>query len=307
MRSNKRLIIALTGAVLFGVFAVALVTTYLSRAQAYTKSLNNVVVAKEAIPVGAKITAEQLTTTPIPNGSTPPGAFREPEKVVGRVAVIPIGVLETVTETKLAAEGLGGGLSAVIPEGYRAMTVKVDDVVGINGFVMPGSFVDVVVTILPPEQNNGAANPVSKIILQNIKVLASGENIDQPQNEREPSRVKAVTLQVTPEQSEKLALAINEGKLQLVMRNYGDQDDAATRGANKGTLLNGDSYVAPPAPKAEGPKPAAAPAPVRRARVTPILMPREERPAAAPVTAPPPRRDSVEMFEGAKRRSVEFP
>ena len=98
------------------------------------------------------------------------------------------------------------------------MTVKVDDVVGISGFIMPGSFVDVVVTI-DPREGGGMQDPISKIVLQNIKVLANGQNIDKPENEREANSVKAVTLQVTPEQAEKLALAATEGKLQLVMRN----------------------------------------------------------------------------------------
>ena len=303
MRNNKKLIIALTGAVLFGVVAVTLVTRYIANAQAYTKSLNNVVIARAPIAVGTKITAEHLGTASIPNGSMPEGAFKEPEKIVGRVAIIPIGLREPVTNTKLAPEGTAGGLSAVIPEGYRAMTVKVNDVVGLSGFVMPGSFVDVVCVITPPDQQS-SGNPISKIILQNIKVLASGSEIDRPKDEREPNSVKAVTLQVTPEQAEKLALAVNEGKLQLVMRNYGDQDDAQTRGVNKGTLLNGDSYVPPPAPKAEAPK-APAPAPVVRREPVRYVAPREEKPAPPPAPAPP--RDSVEVIEGTKRKNVEFP
>src|SRR6266404_9947107 len=130
---NKRLILALTGAVICGLLAVMLVTRYLSSVQEYTKDLNNVVVAKSAIPLGAKITIEQLALTPIPNGSAPEGVFRKLEQAVGRVAVTPIGVREPITTMKLAPEGVGAGLSAVIPEGYRAMTVKVDDVVGVSG------------------------------------------------------------------------------------------------------------------------------------------------------------------------------
>jgi pilus assembly protein CpaB len=136
---NKRLIIALAGAVLCGLLGVMLVTRYLSTVQAYTKDLSNVVVAKTEIPLGEKITAEQLAFAPIPNGSAPEGAFRKLDEVIGRVAITPIGVREPITSLKLAPAGLGAGLSAVIPEGYRAMTVKVDDVVGVSGFIMPGS------------------------------------------------------------------------------------------------------------------------------------------------------------------------
>jgi pilus assembly protein CpaB len=299
---NKRLIIALTGAVLCGLIGVMLVTRYLSNVQAFTKDLGNVVVAKQEIPLGEKITAEQLALAPIPNGSLPEGVFRKMDEVVGRVAITPIGVRETITNMKLAPAGTGGGLSAVIPEGYRAMTVKVDDVVGVSGFIMPGSFVDVVATITPLAQAGAANGPISKIVLQNIKVLASGAKIDSPENQRQPSEVKAVTLQVTPEQAEKLVLAANEGKLQLVMRNYSDQEDTQTKGANKSTLLTGESFVpqpAPPSEKTQESKPVANHAP--RIRHASVAL-REEKPAAPPVS-----RNAVELIEGAKRRDVEIP
>src|SRR6266581_9509598 len=249
---NKRLIIAIAGAIVCGLLGVMLVTRYLSQVEAYTKDLNNVVIAKEEIPLGTKIVADQLALAPIPNGSAPQGAFRKIDDVVGRVAITPIGVRETISTMKLAPEGMGGGLSAVIPEGYRAMTVKVDDVVGVSGFVMPGSYVDVIAVIVPQGKGNWeTSGPISKIVLQHIKVLASGAQIDSPQNQREPTSAKAVTLQVTPEQAEKLVLATNEGKLQLVMRNYNDQDTADTKGANKNTLLTGETVKAEPAPPSE--------------------------------------------------------
>ncbi len=300
---NKRLIIALTGAVLCGLVGVMLVTRYLSNVQAFTKDLGNVVVAKQEIPLGEKITVEHLALAPIPNGSLPEGVFRKMDDVVGRVAITPIGVRETITNMKLAPAGTGGGLSAVIPEGYRAMTVKVDDVVGVSGFIMPGSFVDIVAVVTPLSQV-GAANggPISKIVLQNIKVLASGAKIDSPENQRTPSEVKAVTVQVTPEQAEKLVLAANQGRLQLVMRNYGDQEDTQTKGANNASLLSGETYVpqpAPPSEKSDAPKPIANHAP-RVKRVS--IEPQQEKPAATPV-----RRNSVEFIEGNKRRDVEIP
>jgi pilus assembly protein CpaB len=298
---NKRLIIALAGAVLCGVLGVMLVTRYLSSVQAYTRDLGNVVVAKVAIPLGVKITAEQLTLAPIPNGSAPEGAFRKIEEVAGRVAITPIGVREPVTEGRLAPEGVGGGLSAVIPEGYRAMTVKVDDVVGVSGFVMPGSYVDVVAVIVPPTvQEVQSQGPISKIVLQHIKVLASGPKIDSPDNQREPNNTKAVTLQVTPEQAEKLSLAANEGKLTLVMRSYTDQEDSQTRGVNKHSLLSDDSGADVPEPKTEQPK-VVKKKPVAPKRVA-AATPKEERPAVQP-----PARNSVELIEGSKRREVDMP
>jgi len=231
---NKRFFIVLVGALIFGVLAAVSVSKYLSSAQAYSKNLNNVAVAKVAIPIGSKIVAEQIMVVQFPKESTPDGAFESPEKLAGRVAVINIAAREPITESRLAAEGTAAGLAAIIPEGYRAMTVKVDDAAGISGFIQPGTLVDVVVTIDP--EGIARQDPISKIVLQNIKVLASGQNIDKPKDEREATSVKAVTLQVTPEQAEKLALASSEGKLQLVMRSQIDQGDEQTRGVNKRNL-----------------------------------------------------------------------
>jgi pilus assembly protein CpaB len=297
---NKRFFIVLVGALIFGVLAAVSVSKYLSSAQAYTKNLNRVAVAKVAIPLGTKIIAEQIMVVQFPKESTPDGAFDSVEKLTGRVAVTNIAAREPITETRLAPEGSAGGLSAVIPEGYRAMTVKVDDAAGISGFIMPGAFVDVVV-VIDPREGSGNQDPISKIVLQNIKVLANGQNIDKPEDQREANSVKAVTLQVTPEQAEKLALASNEGKLQLVMRNQIDQGDEQTPGVNKRGLLSGERATQVPEPgamKSEQPKSEARP--VRR-RVS-----AEPRPAEA-APAPEKPRTSVEMIEGAKKRSVEFP
>ena len=296
---NKRFFIVLVGALIFGVLAAVSVSKYLSSAQAYTKNLSQVAVAKVPIPLGTKIIAEQVTLVQFPKESTPDGAFQTAEKLLGRVAVVNIAAREPITESRLAPEGTAGGLSAVIPEGYRAMTVKVDDVVGISGFIMPGTLVDVVVTIDPAERS-GMQDPISKIILQSIKVLANGQNIDKPEDQREANSVKAVTLLVTPEQAEKLAMAASEGKLQLVMRNQIDQGDEQTPGVNKRGLLTGEHATPAPEPgslKSEQPK--TNPTPVRRVRVQ-----AEAKPAAA---VPPAPRTQVEMIEGAKKRSVDFP
>jgi pilus assembly protein CpaB len=296
---NKRFLLVLVGALIFGLLAAVSVSRYLSSAQAYSKNLNRVAVAKVAIPIGTKIIPEQLTMVQLPKESTPDGTFESPEKLKGRVAVVNIAAREPITESRLAPEGTAAGLSAVIPEGYRAMTVKVDDVVGISGFIMPGTLVDVVVVIDPGDKGT-TQDPISKIVLQNIKVLANGQNIDKPENQRDANSVKAVTLQVTPEQAEKLALASTEGKLQLVMRNSVDQGDEKTSGVNKRGLLGGEHAAPQPEPgslKSEQPKPVAKPAPQRpRAQG-------EAKPAASP-QAP---RASVEMIEGGKRRNVDFP
>ena len=300
---NKRFFLVLVGALIFGVLAAVSVSRYLSSAQAYTKNLNKVAVAKVAIPIGSKIIPEQIMVVQFPKESTPDGAFESPEKLAGRVAVTNIAAREPITESRLAPEGTAAGLSAIIPEGYRAMTVKVDDAAGISGFIMPGTLVDVVV-VIDPREGSGMQDPISKIVLQNIKVLANGQNIDKPKDEREANSVKAVTLQVTPEQAEKLALASSEGKLQLVMRSQIDQGDEQTPGVNKRGLLSGEKATPAPEPgslKSEQPKGDSKP--VRRTSAVSTPKPVQ---TAAPAPQPTPRAQ-VEMIEGAKKRNVEFP
>jgi len=303
---NKRLIIALLAAITFGLIAAVSVKQYLLSAQAFSRT-NEVVVAKVAIPVGSRIIAEQLTVAQFPADVTPEGAISKIDNsLVDRVVVTAISPREPVTEAKLAPIGSLGGLSSVIPEGYRAMTVKVDDVVGVSGFIMPGTLVDIVVVIQPPK---GTANEemISKIVLQNIKVLASGQNIDKPKNDREVERsIKAVTLQVTPEQAEKLALASSEGKLQLVMRNSVDQADEQTSGANKRSLLNGERATLVPDPGINGTTSAPKAAPSsRRTSPRPVAKePAAPKAAAQPQAAPRP---TIEVIKGAKKEIQDFP
>ena len=303
---NKRLIIALLAAITFGLVAAVSVKQYLLSAQAFNRT-NDVVVAKVAIPVGSRLIAEQLTVAQFPADVTPDGAITKIDpSLLDRVVVTGISPREPITEVKLAPVGSLGGLSSVIPEGYRAMTVKVDDVVGVSGFIMPGTLVDIVVVIQPPK---GTANEemISKIVLQNIKVLASGQNIDKPKNDREVERsIKAVTLQVTPEQAEKLALASSEGKLQLVMRNSVDQADEQTSGANKRSLLNGERATLVPDPGINGSvsAPKAAPSGPRRVAPRPVAKEAAEPKAATP---PPAPRPTIEVIKGAKKEIQDFP
>jgi pilus assembly protein CpaB len=185
----------------------------------------------------------------------------------------------------------------------------VDDVVGVSGFIMPGTLVDIVVVITPPK-SSGQEETISKIVLQNIKVLASGQNIDKPQNDREVDHaVRNVTLQVTPEQAEKLALASSEGRLQLVMRNSIDQDNESTSGANKSTLLLGERAMPVPDPglgKSETKTNHIAANTPRRVVRKPA--PLKVVPAAINTTNQPVNvHPSVEVIEGAKKRNVDFP
>ncbi|HEX8845483.1 MAG TPA: Flp pilus assembly protein CpaB [Pyrinomonadaceae bacterium] len=305
---NKRFLIVTAGALVFGLLAAFSVSRYLSSAQATPGNFIKVAVAKVDIPLGTKIIPEQIEEAEFPSNTVPDGAYESMEKLIGRVAVVNIAAREAVTESKLAPAGTEGGLTALIPEGFRAMTVKVDDASGVSGFIQPGALVDVVV-VIDPKENSINQDPISKVVLQNIKVLANAQNLDKPKNEREATTVKAVTLQVTPEQAEKLALASNEGKLQLIMRNSTDQGDTQTTGINKRSLLTGERANPVPDPgslKSEQPEPKpSAPAP-RRVRVMADPVP-AIAPAVTAPAAPAPPRNSIEMIEAGKKRSVDFP
>jgi pilus assembly protein CpaB len=303
---NKRLIIAVLAALAFGLIAAVSVSRYLANAQAYTKNLNNVVVAKVDIPVGSRIIAEQLAVAQFPRSVAPEGIYTKiDDKLIGRVAVTRIAAREPITESRLAPIGSAAGLSSVIPEGYRAMNVRVDDVVGISGFIMPNTLVDIVVVIEPPDDGKQRER-ISKIVLQNIKVLANGGNLDKPKNEKEAERVKTVTLQVTPEQAEKLALASSEGRLQLVMRNSIDQGDEVTPGANKKSLLSGERALPIPEPGLGGKEAPAPRATTARRAPRPRPAATEAVTKAAPAPAAPPR-PSIEVIEGSKKKNVDFP
>src|SRR5262249_32043758 len=307
---NKVLIFVLSGAVISGLIAAVSVSRYLAELRG-AGNLGSVVVAKTEIPAGVKIVAEQLTTVRLPRSAMPEGAYDSHEKVVGRVATERIAQRELVTRFKLAPDGAPAGLSALIPEGYRGMTVKVDDEGEIAGFLAPGALVDVLAVINPP--NDGSSqNPVSKVILQNIKVLSGGQKSDQARSGREANGVKSVTLLVTPEQAEKLVLSSVDGKLKLALRNTIDQGAERTPGANKSTLLGGSQALsilnagpdAGPETGATGDKGRDGAPRQHRSRARPVMASVVD-PAGAAAPAPPAR-PRVEVWEGVKKKAVEF-
>lgn len=216
---------------------------------------NRVVVANVDIPQGGRIAAASLQLIDWPAGSMPPGAVADAKALEGRVARDAIARGEPVLESKLAPPGTLGGLSAVVREGKRAMTVRVNDVVGVAGFALPGNYVDVLVNMQAggSELSNAEAS-ISKIVLERILVLAVAQ--DSVVDDSKPRVVNAVTLELTPDQVEKLDLARSIGTLSLVLRNQVDPQPVATGGATRESLLG-----LPPA-KATRPAPAPAPAPV---------------------------------------------
>jgi pilus assembly protein CpaB len=183
-------------------------------------------VAAIDLPWGTKLLPAMIKTVPYLEESVPRGYIQDPDKLVGRVTVSPLKVNEMIFESKLAPTTVeSGGVSAIIKAGKRAVAIKGDKVIGLSGFVNPGNRVDVLVTLKDPRTKLD----VSKLILEDVPVLASGTQIEQ--NEKgEPAPVDVYTLEVTPEEAEKLALGAAEGKLQFALRNITDSGKVSTEG-----------------------------------------------------------------------------
>lgn len=238
-----------------------------------------VVVAAADLQLGTAIKKEDLTVVHFPEGTAPEGTFSQPADLVDRGLIVPVVKNEPILSAKLASKEAGSGLPPVIPEGMRAVSVRVNEVVGVAGYVLPGNRVDVVATASPTESRS---DTTSKVVLSNVQVLTSGTRIEQDQDQNKPMQVTVVTLLVNPEQAERLALASTEGKIQLALRNPLDQGAPDTPGIRTAGLMGGKPVPAGPAPRT---------APRRRVDPKPALE------VAAPAPAPP----SVEIIRGDKR------
>jgi pilus assembly protein CpaB len=240
-----------------------------------------VVVAAADLQLGTALKKEDLQVIAFPEGAAPEGAFSQPSDLVGRGLIVPLVKNEPVLAAKLASKEAGAGLPPVIPEGMRAVSVRVNEVVGVAGYVLPGNRVDVLATASPTEARS---DTTSKVVLANVQVLTAGTRMEQGQDDNKPTQVTVVTLLVNPEQAERLALASTEGKIQLALRNPLDQGAPDTPGVKTFGLLGGKTPAAGPAPR------------VARAR-----RPEPKAQVEAPAVAPAP---SVEIIRGDKR-SVE--
>jgi pilus assembly protein CpaB len=270
-----------------------------------------VVVAAIPLPVGSTINPNQLSVTPWPKENLPKDGFSDPNALAGRVAMRDFVAGEPVVESKLVpTQKTAGLLSLKVPSGMRAFSVKVNEVVGVGGFIIPDARVDVLVTTAVSAQRQ--QEQVSKTVLEDVLVLAAGQATEVKDNK--PVTVNTVTLAVTPEDAERLALASNDGHIQLVLRNFADNASVTTQGVDKGRLLSSLRHAAPPpvvdaAPKAkarprakaraEAPPPAPAPA---AAYVPPPPAPR-------PAPPPPPearKKRVVEVIKGVKKSEESF-
>ena len=282
---SKRAFVMLALSVLAGVAAVILAARWMG--QQASGERTTVLVATSDLDLGQAITAQMLRPVAWPAGAQPEGSFNDATKLEGRVVRTSIYKGEPVLEPKLAPEGTKAGLDSVIKPGHRAITVKVNEVVGVAGFLAPGSHVDLLVNIKDDRETT-----ISRVVLERIMVLAVAQEARRPE-ETKARVVNAVTLEVTPEQAEKIDLARNVGTLSLMLRNQVDTQDSATEGITRKDLFGDEPpVVSPPAAVAVVKKAA----PVRRA-----AAPRKPAPSA-----PAEPTNTVELIRGIQKSSSPY-
>lgn len=268
--------------ILLSAFIIAAGCSYIvfrlvgSRLSGAHQTTTRVMAAASDIKLGSVLRDNDLTTVEIA-GTLPKGAILRKEDAIGRGVISNLYLGEPILDSRLAAPGSGGGLAATIPQGMRASAIKVNDVVGVAGFVTPGMRVDVLISGTPPGGNTNQGTLV-RTILQNIEVLSAGTDI-QRDAEGKPQQVQVVNLLVTPQQAEVLSLANNEAHIQLVLRNPLDTQMGRPPGSAMAQLF---TDAAPPK--------------------APVVVGHKAAPAAAPS-----RVYMVEVFNGSKKTEAKFP
>ncbi|MCL5005422.1 MAG: Flp pilus assembly protein CpaB [Acidobacteria bacterium] len=213
--NRNRLLIGVAVALVIGIIASRYVYRELQRASSIKPvPVGHIVVAARPMALGTPLTPQDLRLIDWPQGDPMGGSFTRIQDCVGRSLITPVAKNEPILEQKLAPKAAGVGLPAAIPEGMRAVSVRVDDVVGVSGFAMPGTMVDVMVTGQP----SGGGDSVTRTILEDVRVLAAGQAVEQDK-EGKPKTVSVVTLLLTPEQADKLTMASTDGRIHLALRN----------------------------------------------------------------------------------------
>jgi pilus assembly protein CpaB len=274
---QNRLKIALVVAIFFGLVAAYGIYNFLSHQQKEADTLRaanqDIIVAAQDIPPGTTFNDEAikkglLKSTPWPKTSIPTGAYSSPQQIIGKVNRVKIMANEPILESRLAGEG--AGLTVRLEAGKRALALRVDEIVGVSGFIVPDDRVDVILTTTPLGASGDTK--ISKIVLQNKRVLSVAQSTEQ--KDGKPQLARSITLEVTPEEAEKLSLASQEGQIVLALRGLGDDAAITTIGSNKRDLL---ALAAAPQKTSGG---------VR--------------------TVPPPDKYRVEVIHGSNRNVVEF-
>jgi pilus assembly protein CpaB len=299
-RSGTRAALFWAFALVAGLATALFVSRYLNMRQGGgVVPMAKIVVAAMDMPLAAKIRPEDLKLSDWPADHLPMGAVRDPKEVVDRILISRLLAGQPVLPGMLAAKNAGNGLAALIPPNMRAMAVRVDDVVGVAGFIHPDDRVDVLVTLHP---SRPGAETTTKVFMQNVKVLAVGQEVeanDQARMHANPATV--ATLLVSPQDSERLALASAEGRLLLTLRSWTDSLPVNTGGAVAEELV-GDPTAAAPAKPAEatGVRPAAAATRRGRGKQVAAAQPSQVLPSEQP------KRDVVEILRGDRFEQRNF-
>lgn len=252
--TSSRFWLILAAAGVSGVLAGYLALVYVSREPAPLEAAapaRTVLVADRDVSAGSILRREDLRSVEWPGAAVPEGYLSSVSDAVGRGVVAEVRKNEPVLAWKIADREAGGGLPITIPEGMRAVSVEVDEVVGVAGFVLPGTRVDVLATVMP---GTNRRETTTRIVLQNIRALAADQKYQQDV-EGEPQRVTVVTLVVTPEQAETLTLAATEGRIQLALRNTLDVQEVPTGGRRIVSLISGGGSPSPPRTSSSAPAP----------------------------------------------------
>jgi pilus assembly protein CpaB len=299
---NRRFLLALAGAIFFGLLAIMAAKSYLSSrvSKEIEQNQTNVIFAKTEIARGTKIGPEHVFVERYPTKLLPEGAMFKKDEVIGRVAFLDVPAKTLILEKQLAGLGAQPGMSGITAPGMRSVSVRVDEASSVAGFVTPETYVDVIAIMQPQLEG---AKPVSKVILQKVKVLATGQK-NETKSDGKAALVNTVTLETTPAQAEKLKLAEAEGRLQLSIRNTTDQIVEKTPGATKRDVLND---VALEIRAREGTRDGGG----ARPSATPPTINMNIHGLNPPATTPPTvrvisRERSIELIEGSKRTRVEM-
>ncbi|HVN82853.1 MAG TPA: Flp pilus assembly protein CpaB [Terriglobia bacterium] len=280
--NRARILIVLIVAVLVGGLLSFTVYNYLRTrpVQVVKTPEKNIVVAASKLQLGARLKDQDLKFVPWPATDLPTGYFEKKDDLIDRGVVQPLVENEPILESKLAPKGVGAGLPPIIPTGKRALSIRANEIIGVAGYVLPGTRVDVVLTGSPV----GSNEPMTKIVLQNVEVVSAAQDI-QKDAEGKPKTVTVVTLLATPEDIEKLTSASSQGQFQLALRNPLDGEEAKTRGIQLSQLMRGGAPPPPPPSKAQR-------------RVAPTI--------AAPAAPPVAPAVNIEVIKGDQRSNVKF-
>jgi pilus assembly protein CpaB len=230
------------------------------------------VVAKRPVNVGTMLSPDDVKVVPWPTDAQVPGGFTKPEDVVGRGTIQLLSENEPITEGTLAPRSSGAGLPPTIPPGMRAVAVRVNDIVSVAGYTVPGTHVDVIVTA------KSGQDTMSRSVLSNVQVLSAGTRLESQKKDGQPIQASVVTLLLTPQDAERLALATNDGNVMLALRNPLDIDETKTSGARMATLMGSPD-----------------PPPIRQ------VVSGRPKMVAPPPPPPPAAPYTVEAIRGAKR------